>query len=97
MSQIQITAYSDSYERCGCKFTADSNQILVVAEYWEAANEEANKKPLDGFGSNTVGKFTAMSQDAITQAMAEKYGQAVAVTGVSLLDIPVVVMRFSLS
>ena len=92
---ITITAYT-SYECCGCKFTANKNELLVVADFWEAADRAGNKKPLAGFGSDTFGQFSSQSRSAITEAMKQEYGETVANTGVVLLSLPKVVMRFTI-
>ena len=51
---ITIATHTD-YECCGCKFKANKNELLVVADFWEAADRAGDKKPLSGFGSDTFG------------------------------------------
>ena len=86
-----------SYECCGCKFTANKNELLVVADFWEAADRAGNKKPLAGFGSDTFGQFSSQCRSASTEAMKRKHGEVVANTGVVLLSLPKLVMRFVFS
>ena len=93
---INITAYKDSYECHKCKFSASADELLVVAKYWEDSINEANTKPLEGFGSRTFSKFADLSQKAIVEAMATKYEEATAATGVVLLGIPELVMKFKI-
>ena len=90
-----ITTHT-SYECCGCKFAANKNELLVVADFWEAADRAGDKKPLSGFGSDTFGQFSSQSRSAITEAMKREYGETVANTGVVLLSLPKLVMRFTI-
>jgi hypothetical protein len=53
---ITITTHKQ-YECCGSKFYALGKETLVVADYWADADREVSKKPLSGFGSNTIGKY----------------------------------------
>ena len=92
---ITITTHTD-YECCGCKFTANKNELLVVADFWEAADRAGDKKPLSGFGSDTFGQFSSQSRSAITEAIKQEHGETVANTGVVLLSLPVLVMRFTI-
>ena len=92
---ITITTHTD-YECCGCKFKASKNELLVVADFWEDADRAADKKPLAGFGNNTFGKFSSQSQLAIVEKMKQEYGETVANTGVVLLSLPKLVMRFTI-
>ena len=92
---ITITTYTD-YECCGLKFTANKNELLVVADFWEAADRAGNKKPLAGFGSNTFGQFSSQCQSAIIETMKQEHGEIVANTGVVLLSLPKLVMRFTI-
>ena len=92
---ITITTHTD-YECCGCKFTANKNELLVVADFWKDADRAADKKPLAGFGSNTFGQSSSQCRSAITKAMKQKHGETVANTGVVLLSLPKLVMRFTI-
>ena len=92
---ISITTHAD-YECCGCKFKAGDNELLVVADFWKDADMAGDKKPLAGFGSNTFGQFSSKCQSAIIEAMKQEHGEAVANTGVVLLGLPELVMRFTL-
>ena len=93
---VTITTHT-SYECCGCKFTANKNELLVVADFWETADRAGGKKPLSGFGSDTFGQFSSQSRSAITEAIKQEYGEVVANTGVVLLSLPKLVMRFVFS
>jgi hypothetical protein len=93
---IDITAYKDSYECHKCKFFASADELLVVAKYWEDSAKESNGKPLEGFGSYTFSKFANLSHKAIVEAMAAKYGSTTATTGIVLLGVPELVMRFKI-
>lgn len=90
-----ITTHTD-YECCGCKFTANKNELLVVADFWEAADKVGDKKPLSGFRSNTFGQFSSQCRSAITAVIVQEHGEAVANTGVVLLSLPKLVMRFTI-
>lgn len=92
---ISIITHTN-YECCGCKFKANKNELLVVADFWEDADRAADKKPLAGFGSNTFGEFSSQCQLVIVEKMKQEYGEAVANTGVVLLSLPKLVMRFTL-
>ena len=92
---ITITTHT-SYECCGSRFTANKNELLVVADFEEATIRAGDKKPLSGFGSNTFGQFSSQSRLAITEAMKQEYGETVANTGVVLLSLPELVMRFTI-
>ena len=93
---ISVTTHTD-YECCGSRFTANKNELLVVADFWEAADRAGDKKPLSGFGSDTFGQFSSQSRSAITEAMKQEYEETVANTGVVLLGLPKLVMRFILA
>ena len=90
-----ITTHTN-YECCGCKFIANKNELLVVADFWEAADKAGDKKPLSGFGSDTFGQFSSQCRSAITEAMKREHGEAVANTGIVLLSLPKLVMRFTI-
>lgn len=92
---ISITTHTD-YECCGCKFTANKDELLVVADFWEAADRAGDKKFLSGFGSDTFGQFSNQSRSAVIEAIKREYGETVANTGVVLLSLPKVVMRFTI-
>ena len=92
--KIDITTHT-TYESNGIKFTTSDNELLVVADYWIAAKNAGSKYPLDGFGSNTFSEFSHMSQGLIVEAMKIEYGEKVASTGIVLLNIPKLVMRFT--
>ena len=93
---ISVTTHTD-YECCGSRFTANKNELLVVADFWEAADRAGDKKPLAGFGSNTFGQFSSQCQSAIIETIKQEYGEVVANTGVVLLSLPELVMRFTIS
>ena len=92
---ITITTHT-SYECCGSRFAANKNELLVVADFWEAADRAGDRKPLSGFGSDTFRQLSNQSRSAITEAMKQEHGETVANTGVVLLSLPKVVMRFTI-
>jgi hypothetical protein len=93
-----ITRYDGFYQcpRSKCKFTCLNNEILVIADYWALASDEADKQPLGGFGRNVYGKHSNKCRQAIFEAVTQEYGENISKTGVVLLSIPTLVMKFVL-
>ena len=94
---IQITSHKGHYSCHGCNFYAKENELIVTAEYWEASTQHSDSLPLNGFGRGSCFKFADMSEKAIREAITKEYGEEVAKTGVCLLGIPQLVMKFVLS
>lgn len=94
---IQITSYKGFYSCHGCSFYAKENELIVTAEYWEDLEDATDKMWMQGWNSGSVYKFADMSEKAIREAITQEYGEEVAKTGVCLLGIPQVVMKFTLS
>lgn len=92
---ITITTHKQ-YECEGGKFTTFDNEILAIADYWDDANKEVSKKLLYGFGFNTFDKYSTSAKKEIIKTMTAEYGEKVASTGVTLLGIPKLVMRFKI-
>lgn len=94
---ITINAYQGHYSTNQCNFFAADNELLVVAEYWEDSTKHSDSLPLQGFGKGSCFKFVDIAKKAISQTMIEQYGEEVEKTGKCLLEIPVLVMKYTLS
>jgi hypothetical protein len=97
-SKATITRYDGFYQcpRSKCKFTCLNNEMLVIADYWDIASDEADKQPLGGFGRDVYGEHSDKYRQAIFKAVTQKYGENISKTGVVLLSIPTLVMKFVL-
>lgn len=98
-SKIDITRYDGIYQcpKSKCRFVASDGEFLVVANYWDAASDASDRKPLNGFGSDTYGEYSDECRRIIVKAITEEYSENVAKTGKTLLSIPTLVMRFKVS
>lgn len=93
---IHVTQHEGIYKCSGCTFTADEGELIVVGDYWEACNHASVKLPLQGFGSHLTHDYLELARKAVVQKMSETYDESVVKTGVELLGIPKLVMRFKI-
>lgn len=94
---IQIASYKGHYSCHGCNFYAKENELIVTADYQRDFLNATDKMPLKGWNSSSIYKFVDMSEKAIREAITQEYGEEVARSGVCLLGIPQLVMKFVLS
>ena len=93
---INITSHQGEFSCHGCHFYANKNELLVVGEYWEESEKATDKEPLQGFGRASFYKLLDLTKKAILEAIQQEYGESVAKTGIELLGVPTLVMKFTL-
>jgi hypothetical protein len=93
---IHVTEHNGIYKCSGCTFAANENELIVVGDYWEPCHHASAKLPLQGFGSYSTHDYLELARKAVVERMRETYNESIVNTGVELLGIPKLVMRFKI-